>query len=811
MVHLKVLLVGTTPAETLFVEELLSNTGCLQDFRYVGLEHASDRLPEWDEWNLVIARYREQTSAALLALLAPILRRSSPAVMFLVDSFDPLTVTQLLNTGAVRVLPVENLEQVLEMSLSAVPVAKPEMPVRHDKTPGNGKTTSGSLPVEGARFLIPDDGFVRLFRFSPIGICINRLQDEICVDCNESFACLLESTRDELIGRSLLEIKVPVEIKRLLVDQGETALAADWPNLQFERKIYTGGRQVRHVQVHLDLIEWSGEKCYLALVQDITEKEQVKEKINRLNEELERLVLVRTGALEAANRELAAEIARRKALENTSSQLLQIIWETPDVVFIANPDGKLDFLNKAGRNMFNLQEEEPVAQLDIFSMYPLEMRKWIRQEIQPLVVRDGIWRGETQFVLPGGRMVPLSQVLLCKKDEAGNILFFASIARDVSDFKRVEQELRNSRERYRVLAEAAHDFIFVVSRDGIMEYANEYACRALGFNPNLVAGVPASQFFPKDFAANHLQMFSDVHEINRPIYTEGPFNQGGGEAWLGTWLVPIHTENGGMSSILGISRDITEQKKTDEALQRALENERKLSEMRSNFFSMTSHQFRTPLSTILLSVELLRKYGAGWNEEKRLEQLGWINEAAERMNTMLEDILVIGRVESGRYICTPKEFDFISFAHALVREIGMNDRDEHNLRLDHEVPNLQVYLDPDILQRVVDNLLSNAIKYSPRGSEIRMMIRVEGAFVLIEVSDQGIGIPERDLKYLFQPFQRGSNASEFPGSGIGLTIIQKSVELLNGTVSLESKEGQGTTFFVRIPLRYENAVDRIAA
>jgi PAS domain S-box-containing protein len=283
-------------------------------------------------------------------------------------------------------------------------------------------------------------------------------------------------------------------------------------------------------------------------------------------------------------------------------------------------------------------------------------------------MRDGIWRGETQFLLPGGRIIPLSQVLLCKKDDDGKVLFFASIARDVSDFKRVEQELRNSRERYRMLAEAAHDFIFVVSKDGLMEYANVYACNALGFDPAGVSGIPANQFFPKDFAANHLQMFSDVHEINRPIYTEGPFIRQGEEFWLGTWLVPINTENGGMSSILGISRDITEQKKTDEALQRALQNERKLSEMRSNFFSMTSHQFRTPLSTILLSVELLNKYGANLDENKRAEQLERIQEAALRLNSMLEDILVIGRVESGRYVCSPKEFDFIPSFKSLFKK-----------------------------------------------------------------------------------------------------------------------------------------------
>jgi PAS domain S-box-containing protein len=520
---------------------------------------------------------------------------------------------------------------------------------------------------------------------------------------------------------------------------------------------------------------------------------------------------VRTGALEAANRELAAEISQRKVLEDFSKQLIQVIRETPDVVAICAPDGKMQFLNRAGRELFGLAEDAPVLHLDLFSAYPEDMRRWVREEVQPEVVERGIWHGETRFALPGGREIPLSQVLVCKKDADGRVLYLASIARDISDFKQVEQELRQSRERYRTLAEAAHDFIFMVSKDGLMEYANEYACQALGFDPARVEGMPASQFFPKDFAANHLQMFSEVHEIDRPVYTEGPFVRGGEESWLGTWLVPIHNEQGGLVSILGISRDITEQKNTDVALQIALQNERRLGEMRSNFFSMTSHQFRTPLSTILLSAELMQKYGQRWDDQKRIEHLERIQDAAKRLNSMLEDILVIGRVESGRYICAPKDFDLITFIDQAILELTANDRGEHRVVFDHEMEALPVYLDPEVLHRVVDNLLSNALKYSPRGTQITIQVEIEEQYFLIEVSDQGIGIPEQDLKYLFQPFQRGSNAGEYPGTGIGLTIIQKSVELMNGTISLKTKEGQGTTFMVRFPARLVSATDAVMA
>jgi signal transduction histidine kinase len=202
---------------------------------------------------------------------------------------------------------------------------------------------------------------------------------------------------------------------------------------------------------------------------------------------------------------------------------------------------------------------------------------------------------------------------------------------------------------------------------------------------------------------------------------------------------------------------------------------------------------------------MLQKYGQRWDEPKRQEHLGRVQEAVKRLNNMLEDILVIGRAESGRFVCAPKYFDLISFCQQAIRDLSANDQDEHQVLFETTRSDLQVYQDPDVMYRVIDNLLSNAIKYSPKGSNVTVQIKTEEQYVLLEVSDQGIGIPEHDIKYLFQPFQRGSNAGDFPGTGIGLTIIQKSVELMNGSVSLKSKEGQGTTFMVRFPVRYETS------
>lgn len=802
MVQLKVIIVNTSPVDALTLEEVLRQSGRLEKIRIIGLEHGLIQVPDWKNWDLVIALFRDETGSQLLSLLAPVLRESRPPVIFLVDDFQPSRVNQLFDYGARRVFPLRGYESLIPSTLEKLfqldlppSTVEPVNALNHLVSPGHKIFSFAEM------LNVQDEGIANLFAHSTIGLCILKIADGTCLDCNESFARLFDRPRDELIGRPVLELDLPMELIRRPQFSGQQRLQA----AEFTRQFSTREKLLRIVQIQIDWTTWHDKKCVVVIAQDITDKERDKDKIRRLNDELERLVVVRTGALHAANRELAAEIDRRKYLEDFSKQLSQTLRETSDIVAIADAEGNLQFLNDAGRSLFGIGEDDQVNHLHFFFPYSAEMQRWVTEEVQPELVKNGTWRGEAEFTLPNGQVIPISQVMICKKDDGGNILYYASVARDVSDYKRIELELRQSRERYRTLAEAAHDFIFMVSKAGHMEYANEYACRALGHDPSKVEGIPASQFFPREFAINHLQKFAEVHETDRPVYTEGPFYQGDEQFWMGTWLVPIHNDIGSLVSVLGISRDITEQKKADEALQRALQNERRLGEFRSNFFSMTSHQFRTPLSTILLSVGLLQKYASRIDETEKSQHLMRIQEAARRLNNLLDDILAIGKVDAGRYVCNPKRLDLIKFVDRVVAEHSANDSSKHRIIFQHQMTEYFVFLDPDVMHRIIDNLLSNAIKYSPPGTRVSIVLTAEDSRFSIEVSDQGIGIPEADLQYLFQPFQRGSNAFEYPGTGIGLTIIQQSVDLMGGSVSVKSLVGQGTTFTVNLPSRLVNS------
>jgi signal transduction histidine kinase len=237
----------------------------------------------------------------------------------------------------------------------------------------------------------------------------------------------------------------------------------------------------------------------------------------------------------------------------------------------------------------------------------------------------------------------------------------------------------------------------------------------------------------------------------------------------------------------------------EEALQ-LLARERELRELKSNFVSLVSHEFRTPLEIIMSSVDNLDRYHDRLPLEKRQHLLRTINDAVRRMAGMMEEVLVLGRLETDRMTFKPEPFELRSFCQRVSDEIesAMDKRCPIQLQV-NGTPE-QATGDESLLRHIFTNLLSNAVKYSPPGQTVEFALHREGASAVCRISDRGCGIPETDQKRLFQAFHRGSNVQQVPGTGLGLMIVQRCVELHGGHIQFESAEGRGTTFTITLPL-----------
>lgn len=275
------------------------------------------------------------------------------------------------------------------------------------------------------------------------------------------------------------------------------------------------------------------------------------------------------------------------------------------------------------------------------------------------------------------------------------------------------------------------------------------------------------------------------------------------EAELARVQTVIRELNAGLEK--RVEERTAELEKAHADLHRALEQERELGELKSRFVTLVSHEFRTPLGIIMSAVELMRHYDERLPEEQKRELLEDIYRSTRLMAGLMEQVLVLGRVEAGRTGCRAVPVELDAFAGRLIDEIQSATHRRCGIVWQSEGGLAGARADEALLRHILGNLLSNAVKYSPEGAEVRFSGRRDGREAVFEVADRGIGIPAAEVEHLFDAFYRCSNVGETPGTGLGLLIVKRCVELHGGRIELASDPGSGTIFTVRLPLFAEEA------
>ncbi|GAA3951270.1 PAS domain S-box protein [Pedobacter ginsengiterrae] len=227
--------------------------------------------------------------------------------------------------------------------------------------------------------------------------------------------------------------------------------------------------------------------------------------------------------------------------------------------------------------------------------------------------------------------------------------------------------------------------------------------------------------------------------------------------------------------------------------------EKELNQLKTRFVSMASHEFRTPLSSIQLSATLIDKYTPKQDIENIEKHTGKIKNAVGNLTTILNDFLSLEKLEAGKVEVHPTWFSIINFAEEIVEEMQLISKQDQHIIYEHKGISAQVFLDINLLKNSVINLISNAIKYSGENTMIQFNSILKDDELLIEIKDNGIGIPETDLHNLFEPFFRAHNTGSIPGTGLGLNIVKRYVRLMNGNVACESAQNIGTTITLKFP------------
>jgi len=389
-----------------------------------------------------------------------------------------------------------------------------------------------------------------------------------------------------------------------------------------------------------------------------------------------------------------------------------------------------------------------------------------------------------------------------------------------------------SKEGMEALFRFATEGILIVNKEGEIVLINSSAEKLFGYEPRELMGSKIERLVPQKFSGNHQEYRNSYthHPHARPMALGKNLfglKKDGTEFPVEVSLSP-YTNSFGMFVIAFIV-DITHRKETEEKLRNysnelekqvktrtlileeavdqlertkknlhdALEKERELNELKSRFVSMASHEFRTPLTTMMSSLTLVKRYRDLNDVPKQDRYISKIEHSITNLTDILDDFLSLSKLEEGKIQNVPERFDLQHFVAEIIEEMQAIDPDQP-LIYDHQGEN-EAFLDQKLLKNVLLNLISNAVKFSPERTPVQITSIVQPDKIQLSVQDSGIGISAEDQKNLFERFFRGTNATHIQGTGLGLSIVARYIELMNGTIGFQSKENEGTTFTITLP------------
>lgn len=362
-------------------------------------------------------------------------------------------------------------------------------------------------------------------------------------------------------------------------------------------------------------------------------------------------------------------------------------------------------------------------------------------------------------------------------------------------------------QRYQELFEFALDGYLVTDAAGTIQEANRAAAMLLNISQKFLVGKPLVVFVAEQerwLFRSKINRLSQVDQVKDWEVRLCPRDSDPIDAALS--VAVVRNQEGKPVALGWLLRDITELKRMQATLlnlhgsERILEKEKELSQLQSRFFSMASHEFRTPLSTILISAQLLQHSNNECSKEKRIRNVQRIEAAAKHMIHLLNDILTINRAETGKLEFNATLLDLEKFCRNLVEEKKLSAGNQYTIIFGSQGLYKNVYMDEKLLRSILLNLLSNAIKYSHVGGIVHFTLVGEQGEVIFRIRDEGIGIPPEDQQHLFEPFYRGKNVGTIAGTGLGLTVVKKCVDLHGGRITVASEVEVGTMCTVTLPL-----------
>lgn len=687
------------------------------------------------------------------------------------------------------------------------------------------------------------------------------------VDCNAAAVELMRfPSKSDLVGKHSAEISPAIQPDGLPTVEsaaGRIREVLQSGNSRFEWVFLRYDGTEVPLEMTATAIERNGQPLIMVVSRDITERKKAEQEIRMLNASLEKRVAERTAELLRTNEQLMRteqELRRRnehvQKHRDVLLELAQSDKSDPNLALQQICSLAATTLEVARVSYWSLEEHDSVIVCELLHLRSTGKIDPSFRGVQltarecpayfealatrrPIIASDAIshpatrglgesylkptgiasmldapvWvRGEVVGVLCHEHIGSAREWLAEEVDFVSALATMVSLALEESQRARSESLLRESEEKYRALFEGTVQPVLLHDESGILE-ANPSWFKLLGYSrlEDVIGKHPAELSAPLQAGGQSAEALSRQHIAEALANGSARFEwlmlrRDGSELPIEVFLTPIYLS--GRRVLQAVCNDITQRKRTEAELLRTLAREKELGQLRSNFISMVSHEFRTPLGIIQSSAEILEDYLEQLDPAERREHLQSIRKNTHRMAGLMEETLLIGLFEAGKMEYNPSLINLRTFLRKLVKEVlsATGRRCPIELALDG-IPR-DAKADERLLRHIFTNLLVNAAKYSDAGRQVWFEVRRDGANAVCVIRDQGIGIPLADREWLFNAFHRGRNVGDRPGTGLGLVIVKRCIDLHGGKIKVETAVGEGTVMTVRLPV-FEEANESI--
>ncbi|WP_440947932.1 PAS domain S-box protein [Methanosarcina sp. T3] len=616
-----------------------------------------------------------------------------------------------------------------------------------------------------------ENRYKQLFNNSPaVTLLIDPINYRIA-DANEPACVYYGYTYEEMTAKKITDISIP-------------SLERNKENREISKQIFSEKKghfyschqlasgEIRHVEMYINTINIRGRELLFTNVYDVT-------------------------ASKKTERELA----------ESEEKFKQVVELSIDGIIIGASSGKIVDCNEAACRIFGYGKEE-MLELNVNNI----LREDFMQDIPGIIT---------------GKAVPENKIIESINKRKDGTFFTAEIAtrtfklgdedrlivyvRDITERKKAERDLKSSEENFRALVNNTLDGIVILNFEGEVIAANAAVEKMFNTQLEKIKGTSIAKYLAPESVpvaikdqinvlndqGGYLSVYKAISSTEEHFWIEG----------LGTKIIYQN-----QPANIVVIRDITVRKKAEEALINAKTAAEVANRTKSEFLTNMSHELKTPLNSIIGFSDLLKEEMAGPLNEKQSRYVQFISLSGKNLLDIINDILDLSKAESGEEDLNVEEFSVDESINKVI-SVFLRQTQEKNIKLNYQSENRTLWIaaDNSKFRQIMENLLSNAIKFTPAGGSINVTLKQEGSLVTIEVGDTGIGIPEDSLEKIFKPFIQidSSLSRNFEGTGLGLTLVKKYVEMHGGNIYVESKIGEGSSFIFELPVNRKRTVEPV--